>query len=229
MRLALAVPALNEADNVGPALERAGKALGEIPHEIIVVDDDSTDGTAERVRAVAANDPRVRLIVRKQERGLASAVVRGWQASDAPVLGVMDADLQHPPELLPQLWAAIEGGADLAVASRYVPSASVGDWNWGRRVLSRLGIWVTRVALPKARAVSDPASGFFLVRRQAIEGIPLEAQGFKLLVELLERGRITRIAEVPFEFGVRRAGKSKGNLKIVGDQLSLLWTLRRRS
>jgi dolichol-phosphate mannosyltransferase len=115
------------------------------------------------------------------------------------------------------------------MGSRYVPQASLGDWNLARRMLSRLGIWVTRVALPKARAVSDPASGYFLVRRSAIANVPLQAQGFKLLVELLDKGRIERVAEVPFEFGVRRAGKSKGNLRIVGAQLSLLWTLRRRS
>ena len=229
MALALAVPALNEADNISSALERASAALRAIPHEIIVVDDNSSDGTADRVREVTAKNPHVKLIVREQESGLASAVARAWQSSDAAVLGVMDADLQHPPELLPQLWAQIEGGADLALGSRYVPSASMGDWNWGRRVLARLGIWVTHMALPRARAVCDPSSGFFLIRRQAIENIPLQAQGFKLLVELLDRGRVAKIAEVPFDFGVRRAGKSKGSLKIVGEQLSLLWTLRRRS
>jgi dolichol-phosphate mannosyltransferase len=227
--LALVVPTFNEAANIGPLLQRGTVALAGIAHEIIVVDDDSSDGTADRVREAAARLPFVRLIVRtdKTERGLASAVVRGWQSSAASILGVMDADLQHPPELLPELWRAVQSGADLALASRYVPSASVGGWSLTRRLLSTAGIWMAALALPKGRRVSDPASGFFLVRREAIAGIPLAAQGFKLLLEVLVRGRIARVAEVPFQFGVRQAGKSKGSVKVLTDYFALLWKLRR--
>jgi len=227
--LALVVPTCNEAANIGPLLQRATAALAGIPHQLIVVDDDSPDGTADRVREAATRLPFVKLIVRtdKSERGLASAVVRGWQSSDAAVLGVMDADLQHPPELLPQLWQAVQSGADLALASRYVPSASLGKWSLTRHALSVLGIWSAMLALPKERRVSDPASGFFLVRREAIAGVPLAAQGFKLLLEILVRGRLQRVEEVPFEFGVRQAGRSKGSVKVLTDYFALLWKLRR--
>jgi dolichol-phosphate mannosyltransferase len=225
--LALVIPTFNEAANVGPLLQRATEALAGIAHEIIVVDDYSNDGTADFVGEAMQRLPLVRLIIRKEERGLASAVVRGWQASEATVLGVMDADLQHPPELLPQLWARIQDGADLALASRYVKSASLGDWSMTRRVLSVLGIWSAAYALPKGRRVHDPASGFFLVRREAIADVPLVAQGFKLLLEVLVRGNIRRVDEVPFNFGTRQGGKSKGNAGVLLDYFALLWKLRR--
>jgi dolichol-phosphate mannosyltransferase len=225
--LVLVIPTYNEAGNIGPLLQRATAALAGIAHEIIIVDDGSTDGTADRVREASARLPFVRLVVRQDERGLASAVVRGWQSSQADVLGVMDADLQHPPELLPQLWARVQQGADLALASRYVLDASMHGWSLTRRVLSVLGIWSTALVLPKARRISDPASGFFLVRRDAVAGVPLAAQGFKLLLEVLVRGRISRVDEVPFQFGVRQQGKSKGSARVVFDYFALLWKLRR--
>ena len=227
--LALVIPTFNEAGNIAALLGRLTVTLAHIaiPYELIVVDDASTDATADRVREISARDARVRLIVRKDERGLASAVVRGWQSSPAGILGVMDADLQHPPELLPELWRAIQTGADLALASRYVPSASMPGWSLTRRLLSVVGIWTTGFVVPKHRRVSDPASGFFLLRREAIAGVPLAAQGFKLLLEVLVRGRIARVVEIPFQFGVRQAGKSKGSAGVVLDYFALLWKLRR--
>lgn len=229
--LALVIPTFNEAGNIGALLGRLTVTLSHIaiPYELIVVDDASTDATAESVRAFSARDARVKLIVREEERGLASAVVRGWQSSPAAVLGVMDADLQHPPEVLPELWRAIQSGADLALASRYVPSASMKGWSLTRRMLSVAGIWTTGFVVPKHRRVSDPASGFFLVRREAIAGVPLAAQGFKLLLEILVRGNITCVVEVPFQFGVRQAGKSKGSIGVVVDYFALLWKLRQGS
>ena len=115
----------------------------------------------------------------------------------------------------------------MALASRYVPSASTRGWSLTRRVLSVVGIWTTGFVVPKHRRVSDPASGFFLVRREAIAGVPLAAQGFKLLLEILVRGRIARLVEIPFQFGVRQAGKSKGSAGVVIDYFALLWKLRR--
>ena len=227
--LALVIPTYNEAANIGPLLQRATAALAGIAHEIIVVDDDSSDGTGDHVREAMQRLPLVKLIVRKGGRGLASAVVHGWQTSSASVLGVMDADLQHPPELLPELWQQIEAGADLALASRYVKRASLGDWSMTRRVLSVLGIWSAAYALPKGRRVHDPASGFFFVRRASIAGVPMVAQGFKLLLEVLVRGNIGRVEEVPFTFGARQGGHSKGDARVLLDYFSLLWKLRRRA
>ena len=122
MKFGLVIPTLNEAGNIPALLDRIHGALETtgVNYEIIVVDDDSQDGTADVVREQAARDSRVRLVVRKGERGLAGAVIRGWEETDADLLGVIDADLQHPPEVLPSLLAPVLNGADIAVASRYV-------------------------------------------------------------------------------------------------------------
>ena len=120
-KLALVLPTHHEAGNIQTVLQRVRASLDPlgIPYEVIVVDDDSRDGTAEIVHAISECDPRVRLLVRSNARGLGGAVVYGWERSEAEIVGVIDADLQHPPELLPQLWKAIESGAELALASRY--------------------------------------------------------------------------------------------------------------
>src|SRR3979411_1037611 len=117
-KLALVVPTLGEAANIRTVLRRVRTSIDPlgIPYELIVVDDDSRDGTAEIVHQISEADPRVRLLVRSNARGLAGAVVHGWQQSEAEIVGVIDADLQHPPELLPQLWKAVDSGTDLAVA-----------------------------------------------------------------------------------------------------------------
>jgi glycosyltransferase involved in cell wall biosynthesis len=129
-KLALVIPTLGEAANVQVLLDRLAKSLQPlaIPYELIVVDDDSQDGIERLVTKIAQADERVRLLVRKGVRGLAGAVIHGWANSDADVLGVMDADLQHPPELVPDLWHALESN-DLVVASRYAPEGRRNNWN----------------------------------------------------------------------------------------------------
>src|SRR5882757_1571269 len=191
-RLALVVPTLHEAANIRTVLERIRGSLDPlgIPYEVIVVDDNSQDGTADIVGEISRSDPRVRLLVRTGARGLGGAVVHGWEKSDAEIVGVIDADSQHPPELLPQLWKAMEGGTDLALASRYAAHGSAEDWNKLRRGVSRLAIWLTLpFQKPKIR-VQDPMSGFFLLRRTCLRDIEIETQGFKILLEILVRGRV---------------------------------------
>lgn len=141
----------------------------------------------------------------------------------------MDADLQHPPELLPELWKALEAGngSDLAVASRYVRPDGLRDWNPVRRLLSRLGTRMIESWLRPVTPVRDPLSGFFLVRRAAIAGVTLQPEGFKILLEILVKGSIRSAAEVPFRFGMRQTGRSKASLKVGWEYLSLLWRLRR--
>src|SRR5581483_3569114 len=140
-KLGLVIPTLNEAGNIPVLLERLSDAVAEAPVdcEFIIVDDGSTDGTAEVGRACAAHDPRVRVFVRNGERGLAGAVIHGWAQTDADLLGVIDADLQHPPELLPELLEPVLKGGDIAIASRYVSSEDngLGEWNRFRVFVSR--------------------------------------------------------------------------------------------
>ncbi len=223
-KLALVIPTLREAENLRGLIGHIRSVLDPllIPYEIVVVDDDSRDGTEELVSALSLEDPRVRLLVRKGMRGLSGAILYGWERTDAEILGVMDADLQHPPELLPQLIGAIQRGRDMAIGSRYTPGGELGEWNWARKFFSTAAVLVTW-PLQRARIrVKDPMSGFFLVRRRCLDQIHFQPSGFKLLLEILVRGRIASIEEVPFAFGLRYRGASKANFKIAWDYGLLL-------
>lgn len=223
-KFGLVVPALGEARNLGSLLERARAALRDLPiaYEIVVVDDDSRDGTEELVHAIAAEDPRVRLLVRRGERGLSGAILYGWQNTDADILGVMDADLQHPPELLPRLLAEVIAGCDLAIASRYARGGSLGGWNPLRRLISAVAVGATLPLQRRGLRVKDPMSGFFAIRRSCVGRLVFQPSGFKLLLEILVRGHIGSVHEEPFEFGRRRAGSSKASLQVAWDYLLLL-------
>ena len=230
-KLALVLPTLHEAGNIKAVLQRVRSSLDPlgIPYEVIVVDDDSQDGTSEIVHEISESDPRVRLLVRSNARGLGGAVVHGWERSQAEIVGVIDADLQHPPELLPQLWKAIEAGADLALASRYAAPGGLRDWNLVRRGLSRMAIWLTQPLQKPEIRVQDPMTGFFLVRRACIRDIALETQGFKILLEILVRGEVRSAVEIPFSFGLRKAGSSKAGIKEGLDYIFLLGRLWRET
>ena len=228
-KLALVVPTLHEVANIEKVLQRIRTSLDPlgIPYELIVVDDDSGDGTAEVVQKISDSDPRVRLLVRTNARGLGGAVVHGWERSESEIVGVVDADLQHPPELLPQLWKAIESGVDVALASRYAEDGRVRNWHPVRHGVSRLAIWLTWPLQKPAIHVQDPMSGFFLVRRACLRNVHLETQGFKILLEILVRGNVKSVTEVPFSFGRREAGNSKAGIKEGLDYLFLLGRLCR--
>ncbi len=223
-KLALVIPTLSEAENIGGLLDHVRSVLDplEIPYEILVVDDDSPDGTGAIVSRIALNDPRVRLLVRKGERGLSGAILYGWQNTDATVLGVMDADLQHPPELLPQLISGIKDGRDLVIGSRYTAGGDLGHWNPMRKLLSAAAVWVTWPLQRSHLRAKDPMSGFFMVRRRCLPQGAFQKTGFKLLLEILVRGRLTSVAEVPFAFGLRYRGASKANFKVAWDYGMLL-------
>lgn len=224
MKFALVIPTLREAENLGPLLDRIRAAVDPtgIPCEILVVDDDSRDGTEEVVSTISARDRRVRLLVRKGERGLTGAVIHGWQHTEAEILGVMDGDLQHPPELLPQLLADIAQGHDLAIASRYAKGGSLGGWNPFRRWLSAAAVRMTWPLQAAGCQVRDPMSGYFVARRDCLPRTILQPGGFKLLLEILVRGNVRTVSEIPFVFGKRRTGSSKARLKVAREYLLLL-------
>lgn len=229
-RLALIIPTLREASNIRPLLLRVRAALDrcDVAYEVIVVDDESRDGIDQAVAEIAGEDPRIRLIVRRGEHGLAGAVMRGWAETDAELLAVMDADLQHPPEVLPRLLAELEAGADLVVGSRYAQGGDLRGWKPLRHFVSRMAVWMTLPVQRAGRRARDPMSGFFMVRRACIEGVPLQRSGFKILLEILACGEIRSVAEVPFTFGRRYAGASKANLRVAFDYLVLLVRLYRQ-
>jgi dolichol-phosphate mannosyltransferase len=228
--LALIIPTLRESINIRPLLNRVRAALDpyDLSYEVIVVDDESRDGIDEIMAELRREDPRLRLIVRNGERGLAGAVLRGWEETDADMLAVMDADLQHPPELLPKLWAELDAGADLVIGSRYACGGCMRGWKLMRQLISRAAIWMTLPVQRNGIRARDPMSGFFMLRRACIERIELQKSGFKILLEILARAEIHSVVEVPFTFGRRYAGASKANLRVAIDYVGLLMRLYRQ-
>lgn len=219
-RASVIVPTYNEADNVEPLARRVFAAVPRV--EIVFVDDASSDGTADRARRLAADGP-VRVVERRGERGLSTAVLRGFEEAKADVVAVLDADLSHPPEALPALIAAVEGGADAAVGSRYAPGGEIERWPLCRRLASKAGTWLARPLTP----VSDPMSGYFCLRRSRLRGLRLRPRGFKILLEILARGKFERVVEVPIRFEDRAAGRSKFGARERKEFLRQLWDLYR--
>ncbi len=211
------VPVFNEAPNVAELVRRVGDSLSGLDAEIIFVDD-STDDTPDVIRAVGAAAPLpVRLIHREPDvavGGLGGAVVEGVRAAAYDQCVVMDGDLQHPPEKIPELLAkAGHTDAAVVVASRYVGDGTNDGLSGFIRVLvSRCSTLVTKAMFPvRLRAVTDPMTGFFLVRRDRIDFAGLQPRGFKILLEILARQSLT-VSEIPFHFGERFAGESKASL-----------------
>ncbi|MFZ3238075.1 MAG: glycosyltransferase family 2 protein [Stellaceae bacterium] len=222
--LSIIVPTMNERDNIEPLLTLLSAALGFVAWEVIFVDDDSSDGTADRVRVIARRDPRVRCLQRIGRRGLTTACIEGVLASAAPYIAVMDADLQHDEQLLPQMIAALDSGAaEIAIGSRYVAGGGVGEWDRGRARISRLA---TRLAGIICKTdVADPMSGFFMCRREVFERAfrRMSGQGFKILLDLLASSPApVRVVELPYVFRSRRYGESKLDALVAFEYAMLL-------
>jgi len=216
MELSLIVPTFNEGPNVDELLRRIGAALTGREFEVLFVDD-STDDTPAAIAAAARVFPfPVRLIHRDDpEAGLGGAVVEGFRAASARWCLVMDGDLQHPPEVIPDmLERASAGDVDVVVASRYASGGdSKGLADATRTTVSRLSNLLTKSMFPrKLHGCSDPMTGFFLVDREAVDVAALHPRGFKILLEILARRQL-RVAEVPFSFAPRFAGASKASFR----------------
>jgi dolichol-phosphate mannosyltransferase len=206
--VSLIIPTFNEKENITPLVTRIHQALSSYNYEILLVDDNSKDGTIEVASSLASRYP-VRVIVRKNERGLATAVIHGLSYATGQIIGVMDADLQHPPEVIPELIKALQNGADMAVASRYIKGGGCSHWGLSRRIISRVAAMVSHLLLPSTRQVKDPLSGFFMFRRQNIAQARLKPIGYKISLEVMLVGRFQQVVEVPFIFEERGGGKSK--------------------
>lgn len=230
VQFSLVIPTYNESGNLEKVIQLLSRLLDEVlpdDYELIVVDDDSPDRTWDLARSLISSYPHLRVMRRQREQGLSTAVIRGWQVSRGRVLGVIDGDLQHPPETVLKLLEEIEQGADLAVASRHVEGGGVSTWSATRRFLSRGAQLLGLMILPRVVSrVSDPMSGYFLVRRSAIAGQPLHPSGYKILIEVLGRGIIDQIAEVGYVFQEREAGESKVTWRQYRDYLHHLVKLR---
>src|SRR5713101_2209973 len=202
--ISVIVPTYNEAESLPPLIERLGAAMAGHTWELVVVDDGSPDGTAEVANRLSAQHP-VWVVRRAGKSGLASAVIAGFKGARGDIFVVMDADLSHPPEVVPALLKAIDDGADLAVGSRYVTGGGTMDWPLGRRAVSRAACLMGNVLVP----VRDATSGFFALRRSVIDGVKLNPIGFKIGFEVIARGRYRKVVEVPYTFRDRELGASK--------------------
>ena len=232
--VSLVIPTYNERDNIGLLIQDVCTVLKETRYsfEILVVDDDSPDGTWQVVQEMMRGYPELRVLRRTHERGLARAVLRGWQEAQGEILAVMDGDLQHPPETLALLIDALEKqGGDIAVASRHVRGGGVSEWNMLRRGSSWGATLVASWMLPGTLAtVRDPMSGYFAIRRSVIEDCTLKPEGYKILLEVLGRGSYRAVVEVPYIFIERQQGQSKLGLRqyreFVTHLLRLAWETR---
>lgn len=224
VQLSVVVPTYNERERIAElvhAILAACRQAG-IHAEVVIVDDNSPDGTGEVAAHLATQDDAVRVIRRPGKLGLGSAVMDGFRAAHGAALGVMDADFSHPPALVPELYRTLMSGeADFVVASRYVRGGSTPGWPMSRRLMSRLACLLAR----PFTAVKDGTSGFFLFRREAIAGIVVFTSGFKIALELLVRSGARRVVEVPYAFVDRTTGRSKMTLREGLGYLAQLGTL----
>ena len=228
--LSLILPTFNESKNIRSSVHTTAailRGIAGLSFELIVVDDDSPDGTWRIALDEAISIPELRVMRRTGEAGLATAVIRGWQSARGGILAVMDADMQHPPEVLTQLVAAMKSGADMAVGSRHVENGGVSDWSLPRRMISRTAQGIGLLILPEVVGrVADPMSGYFMLRREAIAGRALNPTGYKILIEVLARGAAKHVAEVGYVFRERQEGESKVSARIYWQYLQHLVRLR---
>jgi dolichol-phosphate mannosyltransferase len=224
--ISIIVPTYNERDNITPLVERISRAMSLRDYEVVFVDDNSRDGTAELINSLSGQYP-VKALVRQDERGLATAVIHGIEHSEGNTIVVMDADLQHPPEVISALLNKMENGADIAIASRYVEGGGMKEWGLVRKMVSKGAIMLAHLLLPATRKVKDPVSGFFAFKRQALGKSRLKPTGYKILLEILIEGKFQTAAEVPFTFENRSLGESKLNARQQIEYLkhlsSLMW------
>jgi dolichol-phosphate mannosyltransferase len=227
--LSIVVPTYNERERLADlvhAIFRSYAGAG-VDGELVIVDDNSPDGTGA-IADDLAQHYRILVLHRAGKLGLGTAVVEGFERASAPVVGVIDADLSHPPEMLPRMLAVMtRESADLVIGSRYIPGGGTRNWPLSRRLMSRLACLAAR---PLTRVV-DATSGLFLIRRDLARTVRISAGGFKICLELLVRARPASVVEVPYVFSDRAAGESKMNTReAIGyfRQLRDLWRFQRR-
>lgn len=224
LEVAIIVPTFNEVENIAPLISRLSAVLTEFHWEVVFVDDNSPDKTADVVRSFARAHPHIRIVHRVGRRGLSSAVVEGMLASAAPVLAVIDGDMQHDEAILPDMIRAVAGNqADIAVGTRYAAGGDTDGWDRRRLRLSRAATWLGQRLL--RTSLSDPMSGFFALRRDSLSAaLPrLSGIGFKILLDIVASlPQPPRVAEFPYHFRNRVAGESKADSQIALEYLLLL-------
>ena len=221
MDLSLIIPTYNEKDNIQILLEKINEEFenNKISGEVIIIDDSSPDGTGKILEKLKEKYSRLKVIHRKSKLGLSSAVLEGFKIGEGSILGVMDADLSHPPEKIPEMFKIINNNeADFVIGSRYVNGGKIEGWNFKRRIMSKGATFLAGIFT----SVKDPMTGFFMIKKGCIKGIKLNSKGFKILLELIIKADYNKIKEIPITFVNRTKGKSKANFKEIFSYLKNL-------
>lgn len=226
--LSIVIPVYNEKKNINEVAKRIEDALKDNEYEIVFVDD-SIDETTNVIMSLAKQDSRVKLIHREGKKGLSSAVIEGFQLAKGDVISVMDGDLQHPPEILPDMLLKIHEGADVVIPSRFVKGGSDGGLNLFRKFVSATARYIGKVLFKKLRNISDPTSGIFMLKKSVIAGKSLSDIGWKILIEILIMGEYNKVVEIPYEFNTRNSGESKMNITVQAQYLKHLYSLLLRT
>jgi dolichol-phosphate mannosyltransferase len=223
--LSILVPTYNEKENIKPLYEAIKKAIDDF--ELIFIDDNSPDGTAEVIKEIQAEDDRIKLLERKGKLGLGSAIVDGLNIAQGEYIAMMDADLSHPPSQLPTMLKALHD-VDIVIGSRYIEGGRIEGWSLLRHLISRIAIFWCHLFL--GVRVKDPISGFALWRRGVVEKVKdeLSPKGFKILLEILIKCHGAKIKEVPITFTPRLYGRSKLGFQEIKNFLSSCWELKTR-
>jgi dolichol-phosphate mannosyltransferase len=225
--VSIIIPTYNEKDNVLVLIDTIRHVFRDTEYEVIFVDDSSPDGTAETIFNLSLKYPFLRLVSRPAKLGLGSAVISGMRHALADSLIVMDADLQHPPEILPKILSKLVDGFDLVIASRKTEGGSIVGWNWRRQIVSEFATFLAHLIVPKTRVVKDPLSGFFGFKKSVLRDVPLTSTGYKILLEIIVKGKYRSVSELPFTFIDRKSGQSKLGIQEYISFISLIIKLRR--
>ncbi|MEE2710094.1 MAG: polyprenol monophosphomannose synthase [Gemmatimonadota bacterium] len=226
--VSLITPTYNEKENIPLLAEEIFKTVADYPEmdvELIVVDDNSPDGTGQIAERLQSQFP-IQVVHRKKKLGLGSAVMAGFNRSERPFLGVIDADLSHDPIVLPDLILGLKDHS-LTIGSRYQTGSLVEDWPWYRKSISQAGVLFAR----RLTGVKDPLSGYFFLRREVLNELSLTSHGYKILLEILVKGRYESFVEIPFTFRNREFSTSKLNFKeyyLFVKQLLLFWMYKKK-
>lgn len=210
--LTVVIPTYNERSNIVDLIRAINNQLDyyNIRGEILVVDDNSPDGTAGMVQILAQNNPNVNCIIRKTDKGLSQSVVEGFKNAQSDIFVVIDADFSHPVACIIALYKKIKSGADIAIGSRYMEGGEIQKWGAIRHVISHGATALARTLFPD---ITDPVSGLFAVRKSVVENAQLRPSGYKILTEILGKGTYCSVTEVPYKFVNRKRGASKLGFK----------------
>lgn len=225
MKLSVISPTLNEAGNIHRLVAELERALCGIDYEILIVDDNSPDGTWSVAQEISLTNPRVRVLRRTQNPGLSAAVIDGFEAAEGDAVACIDADLQHDPAILAKMLCELVDGADIVVGSRHVNGGSTGEWDRSRWLQSWIATKTAQMLL--GVRLKDPMSGYFLIWRKDFCRVKeqLNGRGFKILLEILAALQTSKIKEVPYTFRTRTLGQSKLSGRVIFEYVQQVWRL----